>query len=102
MLYFANLRYNVMRDQCSAAAALRLFQCVSMSVASNLDFSSPESGSAKNNEMTELQRLSLEHLERARREGLSIKGYARAHEISAQQIYDTVGRLRRRGALPKL
>jgi len=54
----------------------------------------------KNVEMTELQRQSLEHFERARREGLSIKAYARAHGISAQQIYDTVARLRRRGALP--
>jgi hypothetical protein len=54
----------------------------------------------KNVEMTELQRQSLEHFERARREGLSVKAYARAHGISAQQIYDTVGRLRRRDALP--
>ena len=54
----------------------------------------------KNVEMTELQRRSLEHFERARREGLSVKAYSRAHGISAQQIYDTVGRLRRRGALP--
>jgi transposase-like protein len=54
----------------------------------------------KNVEMTELQRQSLEHFDRARREGLSVKAYARAHGISAQQIYDTVGRLRRRDALP--
>jgi hypothetical protein len=54
----------------------------------------------KNVEMTELQRQSLEHFERARLEGISIKAYARAHGISAQQIYDTVGRLRRRSALP--
>jgi hypothetical protein len=54
----------------------------------------------KSVEMTELQRQSLEHLERAHREGVSVKAYAHAHGISAQQIYDTVGRLRRRGALP--
>jgi hypothetical protein len=54
----------------------------------------------KNVDMTELQRQALEHLERAHREGSSVKAYARAHGISAQQIYDTVGRLRRRGALP--
>jgi transposase-like protein len=54
----------------------------------------------KNAEMTELQRQSLEHFEQARREGLSVKAYSRAHGISAQQIYDTVGWLRRRGALP--
>jgi hypothetical protein len=53
----------------------------------------------KNEEMTELQRQSLEHLERARGEGLSVGAYARAHGIPAQQIYDTVGRLRRRGVL---
>lgn len=51
-------------------------------------------------EMTELQRRSLEHFERSRREGMSIQAYARAHGIPAQQIYDAVGRLRRRGALP--
>jgi len=54
----------------------------------------------KNGGVTELQRRSLEHFERSRREGLSIKAYALAHGIPAQQIYDAVGRLRRRGALP--
>jgi hypothetical protein len=53
----------------------------------------------KSEEMTEIQRQSLEHLERARREGLSVKAYARAHGIAAQRIYDSVGRLRRRGSL---
>jgi hypothetical protein len=37
---------------------------------------------------------SLEHFEKARREGKSVKAYASAHGISAQQIYDTVGRPR--------
>jgi hypothetical protein len=50
--------------------------------------------------MTELQRQALEHLEKARQEGLSISAYARKHEIPAQRIFDAVGRLRRRGALP--
>ena len=49
--------------------------------------------------MTEIQRQSLEHLERARSEGLSVKAYARVHGIAAQRIYDSVGRLRRRGVL---
>jgi len=31
---------------------------------------------------------------------LSVGAYARAHGIPAQQIYDTIGRLRRRGAIP--
>ena len=53
----------------------------------------------KSEEMTEIQRQSLEHLERARREGLSVKAYARAHGIPAQRIYDSVGRLRRRDGL---
>jgi hypothetical protein len=53
----------------------------------------------KSEKMTELQRQSLEHFEKARSEGLSIKAYAGAHGIPAQRIYDAVGRLRRRGAL---
>jgi hypothetical protein len=53
----------------------------------------------KNEEMTEIQRQSLEHVERARVEGLSVKAYARAHGIPAQRIYDSVGLLRRRGVL---
>jgi hypothetical protein len=52
-----------------------------------------------NEGMTEIQRQSLEHLERARGEGLSVKAYARVHGITAQRIYDSVGRLRRRGVL---
>jgi hypothetical protein len=53
----------------------------------------------KNEDMTKLQRESLEHWEKARQEGVSICAYARAHEIPVQRIYDAVGRLRRRGAL---
>jgi len=54
----------------------------------------------KNEGMTELQRQALEHLGKARQEGLSISAYARAHGIPAQRIFDAVARLRRRGALP--
>jgi hypothetical protein len=54
----------------------------------------------KNEGMTELQREALEHLGKARQEGLSISAYARAHGIPAQRIFDAVARLRRRGALP--
>jgi len=54
----------------------------------------------KNAGMTELQRQALEHLEKARQEGLSISAYARTHGIPAQRIFDAVARLRRRGALP--
>jgi hypothetical protein len=54
----------------------------------------------KSVEMTELQRQVLEHLGKARQEGLSISAYARAHGIPAQRIFDAVARLRRRGALP--
>jgi len=54
----------------------------------------------KNEVMTELQREALEHLEKARQEGLSISAYARTHGIPAQRIFDAVARLRRRGALP--
>jgi hypothetical protein len=52
--------------------------------------------------MTELQRESLEHVEKARQEGLSISAYARTHGIPAQRIYDSIARLRRRGLLPDL
>jgi hypothetical protein len=54
----------------------------------------------KNEGLTALQREALEHLEKARREGLSVSAYARAHGIPAQRIFDATGRLRRRGALP--
>ncbi len=40
----------------------------------------------KNEGMTELQRQALEHLGKARQEGLSISAYARAHGIPAQRI----------------
>ena len=54
----------------------------------------------KNEGMTALQREALEHLGKARQQGLSISAYARAHGIPAQRIFDAVARLRRRGALP--
>ena len=54
----------------------------------------------KNEGMTELQREALEHLEKARQEGLSISAYARTHGIPAQRIFDAVAPLRRRGTLP--
>jgi hypothetical protein len=54
----------------------------------------------KNEGMTELQREALEHLQKAREEGLSISAYARKHGIPAQRIFDAVARLRRRGSLP--
>ena len=54
----------------------------------------------KNEGLTALQREALEHLEKARQEGLSVSAYARARGIPAQRIFDATGRLRRRGALP--
>jgi hypothetical protein len=56
----------------------------------------------KNEGVTEVQRGSLEHLKKARQEGLSISAYARTHGIPAQRIYDSIARLRRRGLLPDL
>jgi hypothetical protein len=56
----------------------------------------------KNEGVTEVQRESLEHLEKARQEGLSISAYARTHGIPAQRIYDSIARLRRRGLLADL
>jgi hypothetical protein len=54
----------------------------------------------KSEALTALQREALDHLEKARREGLSVSAYARAQGIPAHRIYDAVGRLRRRGVLP--
>ena len=52
-------------------------------------------------EMTGLQRQSLEHVARAKAEGLSLGAYARLHGVSARQIYAATAYLRRRGLLPR-
>ena len=50
--------------------------------------------------LTTLQRQAVEHMERARSQGLSLSDYARAQEVSVRQIYDAASQLRRRGLLP--
>ena len=54
----------------------------------------------KSGEMTDLQRQALEHVERTRAEGLLLSAYAKAHRISARQVYDSTAMLRRRGLPP--
>ena len=55
----------------------------------------------KDGEMTALQRRALEHVERAKAEGLSLSAYAQAHGISARQVYDATSQLRRAGVLSR-
>ena len=55
----------------------------------------------KSGEMTAIQRQSVEHVARAKAEGLSLSTYAQAHGISARQVYDATSQLRRAGVLPR-
>ena len=50
--------------------------------------------------VTDKQRRAMEHMERAREQGMALSDYARAQGISAREIYDAVAALRRKGALP--
>ena len=50
--------------------------------------------------VTDRQRRAMEHMERARQQGMALSDYARAQGISAREIYDGVAALRRKGALP--
>ena len=50
--------------------------------------------------LTTLQRQAMEHMERARSQGLSLSDYAKVQGVSVRQIYDAASQLRRRGVLP--
>jgi hypothetical protein len=50
--------------------------------------------------VTDKQRRAVEHMERARSEGIALSEYARAHGVSAREIYDAMAALRRKGVLP--
>jgi len=51
-------------------------------------------------DLTDKQRQPLEHVERARSQGLKLSDYAQAHGVSARAIYDGLPALRRKGILP--
>ena len=51
-------------------------------------------------DLTGLQRQAVEHMERARSQGLALSDYARAQGVSVRQIYDAASQLRRKGVLP--
>ena len=51
--------------------------------------------------LTDKQRQAIEHLERARGEGLKLSAYARSHGLGLRGIYDALAALRRKGALPR-
>ncbi len=52
-------------------------------------------------ELSEKQRRALEHLERARAEGLRLSAYARVHGLGIREIYDALAALRNKGVLPR-
>jgi|SRR5579863_3580197 hypothetical protein len=54
----------------------------------------------RNGELTALQRQALEHVQRARSQGMTLSDYARAQGISVRQVYDAAAQLRRKGLLP--
>jgi hypothetical protein len=49
--------------------------------------------------LTDKQRQALQHLQRARREGVSLSAYARSHRLVVRRIYDAQVALRRKGVL---
>jgi hypothetical protein len=50
---------------------------------------------------TEKQRLAMEALEGARREGVALSQYAKARGLAIREVYDSIACLRRKGLLPK-
>jgi len=50
--------------------------------------------------VTDKQRRAMQHIEQARSEGMALSDYARAHGVSAREIYDAMAALRRKGVLP--
>ncbi len=51
--------------------------------------------------VTEKQRLAMEALEGARREGVALSHYAKARGLAIREVYDSIACLRRKGLLPK-
>lgn len=50
--------------------------------------------------LTEKQLQAIEHMERAREEGVALSAYARSRGVEVREIYDAIAALRRKGALP--
>jgi hypothetical protein len=50
---------------------------------------------------TEKQRVAMEALEGARREGIALSDYAKARGLGIRELYDSIACLRRKGMLPK-
>lgn len=50
--------------------------------------------------LTEKQRRGMEALEGARRSGMALSDYAKAHGFAVRELYDAVAGLRKRGVLP--
>lgn len=51
--------------------------------------------------MTEKQRVAFEALQGARREGVTLNGYAKARGLSIRELYDGLASLRRKGLVPR-
>ncbi len=51
--------------------------------------------------MTEKQRMALEALQSAKREGKTLTDYAKAHDLEIRELYDSLACLRRKGVLPR-
>src|SRR2546423_633082 len=51
--------------------------------------------------MTDKQRLAMEALDSARREGMTLTAYAKAKGLVIGELYGTLAVLRRKGLLPK-
>ena len=52
-------------------------------------------------DLTDKQRQALEHVGRARSQGMKLSDYAKAHGVSARAIYDGMAALRHKGVLPR-
>jgi hypothetical protein len=50
--------------------------------------------------MTEKQRMALEALQTAKREGKTLTDYAKAHGLQIRELYDSLACLRRKDLLP--
>jgi hypothetical protein len=49
--------------------------------------------------LTDKQRRAMEHMERARNDGMALGDYARAYGVSACEIYDAMAALSRKGGV---
>ena len=50
--------------------------------------------------LTDRQRELMEHVARARSEGISLSAYARARGVAARDLYSMISFLRKKGKLP--